>query len=618
MTGTAPASARTPLDWIAGSAVVLAVVLAAAWRITDCETYMRLAIARATVGAGLVMREDPFIFSHPGLPWRNPEWLGDLLSYGVFRAGGEPALVMLKLLLLGSGWGLLYLLGRRLGGSPAAIAGLCFVALGASAWRLTERNEMHLHWLVPAYGLTLLAARSNTRWLWAVVGLGLLWPHLHGSFTIGWIILAAASAEAWFGTKRDPRRARTLAALLAVHLLFPALGPDGLHTYALVLEHLRYAESIRRLIEEWRPPSALPATLDQLPLHLLGIVGLASFLPRPNRRQVQGFVMFTAGLVFAHGSQRFLLVFALLAIPAIAANLESARVTFGPRVLWPARVGTLALVAGGIGLLMPVVVEARNTTRAEDRVDYPVKASRWLGRHARQGTRLFMPYTGSQWVMWEAPQIRLYIHPQLTYGGHFLLQFLHEIAPNPTRFEDEVRRWDIDLALVELSGQFTALAAHLDRSADWKPVYFDGHYAVYARSQGPNGRSVAEGFGFRVIRGIMSFDYLAAVPEDMLAPDRARLAQEAPVLAQAIDGFRLLRTRQKATSPDSVTRARHARALLEPALDALPSSPALFAYTAEACFASGDLTRARALTARGLRAFPQSSRLKNLAAALSH
>src|SRR5436305_1551213 len=80
------------LEYAARAALVAALVLASYWRIVDCETYMRLAIGRFAASGGLG-KADPFLYSIPGLPWRNPEWLGDLLLWETWRAGGETALV---------------------------------------------------------------------------------------------------------------------------------------------------------------------------------------------------------------------------------------------------------------------------------------------------------------------------------------------------------------------------------------------------------------------------------------------------------------------------------------------------------------------------------------------
>jgi hypothetical protein len=593
------------LEWGARVAIVTAVVLASYWRIVDSETYMRLAIGRFVAGGGLG-KADPFLYSLPGLRWRNPEWLGDLLLYGTWRAGGETALVLLKMVVTASGWLLLYQLARRRGGSPAVIVALAMVVLGGSEWHMSERNEMHLHWLVPAYGLVLDSARRDRRRLWALLPLGTLWANLHGSFTFSWLLVGAALAEALLGEDRDRKLARALALILAVHPLLAFVSPEGWRVYAFVLDHWRHRHDIKRLIREWQPPDREAASVAQASLHVLGLLGLASFLPRPNRRQVGGFLLFAAGAVMAYGAQRFMVLFGLLSLPVVAGNLDRLRPFLRPAA---ARSALVVLLLIGGALEAPAALAARRVPHAALQRGYPAHAAAWIAGHAPSGSRLFMPYTGSQWLMWLAPQVPLYIHPQLSYGSEHLVRFFDEILPHPERFEEEVRRFDINLALVDLVGESNALYAHLDAARDWTPVYFDGFYALYARRT-PANQALIEQSGFRVLKAHLGFDYLARVPDEQLAPDLERLDREAAALAGALRAFRLLRT---APSREAGQRAGE---MLRASLNQLPRAPAFFAYLVEAHVLAGDPAAARATLAHGLAVFPRSTRLQAIAAEL--
>jgi hypothetical protein len=471
---------------------------------------------------------------------------------------------------------------------------------------MSERNEMHLHWLVPAYGLVLDRARRDQRWLWALAPLGILWANLHGSFVFSWVLVGAELAEALFGEDRDRRRARVLALALVAHPLLGFASPEGPRIYSFIYEHYRYGAQIKRLIREWQPPEREAATLAQLPLHLLGILGLISFLPRPNRRQVGGVVVFVAGLWLAYGAQRFLLLFGLLALPVVAGNFGRVAPLLPP---WPRRLLAGAFVAAAAALLAPAAVAARRIPHAANQPDYPSKPAAWIAAHAPPGSRLFMPYTGSQWLMWlAAPKVRLYIHPQLTYSPLHMIRFFGDVLPHPARFEEEVRRLDITLAMPDLVGEMPALQAHLDGARDeWALVFFDGFHALYARRV-PANQALIDEHAFRVVRGRLSYDYLAGVPDEALAPDLRRLDAEAPVVASTIRAFRLLR------GPPSREAGLRARELLRPILHRqLPLTAALVAYLVEAEALAGDVPAATAALEHGLAIFPTSRRLQALA-----
>jgi hypothetical protein len=492
------------VDLVAVGVVLLSVVLVSYWRVVNVETFMRLAIGRETA-QGIFLERDPWIYSVPGLHWRNPEWLGDLLLYGVFRMGGEGGLVALKLTLLGLGWTLLYLWGRRAGGRPLVLVGLIMLALAGSEGRFLERNEQHLYWLLPAYGLVLQASVGNRRWLAALVPLGLAWVNLHGSFMVSWLLVGASLADALVGPRKDRQRARELFSLLLVHLLLPFASPGGLHAYGVVIDHYRHATVIKELVREWEPPDRMPATLARLPLHVLGIVGLLSFLPRPNRTQVQGFLLVAVGLYMAHGSLRFFLIFAMLAIPTIGANLARAGEA------WP-RVRTVAALVLALGSAA-LVFQAGRWARVPIRVvlrpdfptqagrwlaehapagDFPTQAGRWLAEHAPAGSRLFGPYSGSQMLMWEAPKVGLYIDPHFSFSADLLVRYYYEVLPHPETFEAEARRFDINLAMVGRHDETAHLADHLVRSPEWKRVYADGYYAIFARRVPKNADLIRE------------------------------------------------------------------------------------------------------------------------------
>jgi hypothetical protein len=298
---------------------------------------------------------------------------------------------------------------------------------------------------------------------------------------VGWLLVGAALAEALVGPRRDPARARALAAVLALHPLLPFASPDGFRAYDLLIDHYRHGDAIKATIKEWVPPHLLPATLAGLPLHLLGIIALVSILPRPNRTQVQGFVLVAAGLLAAHGALRFFLIFAMLAIPTVAANLDragQALASWRPRLRLAA---VVALVVGSAALVAQAARAARLPRRAAERADYPVRPGRWLAEHAPPHSRLFAPYTGSQWLMWEAPAVGLYIHPHFSFSSEHMLRYVYQLLPKPAAFDEEVRRLDINLALVGMRDESAQLVAHLATSRQWQRVYGDGHYAIFAR-----------------------------------------------------------------------------------------------------------------------------------------
>jgi hypothetical protein len=625
------------------AAVVLAavIVLCAPWRIQDTDTLTNIAIGRLIVETGGVPRTDPFTFSDPGRRWSNPEWLGDVAWYAAWRAAGERGVVALALALTAVGFGLCLLLGRRTGGGTALTLALLLAALPGTLGRLVARNHLHAFWLIPLLGLALATidpgrggpapapgARAALRWLggealrqWRAValvsGLLVLWANLHASFVLGWVVLAAALAQS--ALERDGRGPRVAAIGLCL-LLAPALGmasPQGMHNYGQLVDHLRGAETYRALIFEWRSPGALPSGLVQWPLHLLGVVGLLSFLPACNRRRVGAFILLGVGLALAHRSQRFIPEFAVLAVPGIAGNLARAVASWRPRA------ARLVVLAAFVAALPPLGLAIRAARRhpvesALARVDAPLAVARFVRENAPR-SRLVNPVNAAPWLLFAGEgRFQIYLDLRNNLGAAALRRYLDEILPRVDRFEAEVARLDVDLALVHLPDPASRpLAVHLGASPAWALVFLDGHHALYAR-RGARQEALIARASYRLLRVQPGLEYLLDFPADgvgaglrepeRLADEEARLRSQGPALADVLAAYRLLSVGGRPpplVSPGAPTdAARRAAALLEPALPRLPRTGPFMSYLATAWARLGDRAAAERLAAAAHRDFP--------------
>jgi len=577
---------------LAAALVAAAVVLSAPWALTDRDSYARLAVGRLIATTGQVPATDPFTFTRPHEPWSNPEWLGDLGWFAAERAGGERAVVALALGLAALGWALALLVTVRRGAHPPLAAALLLLALPAAATALTARNALHAHWLIPLVLLLLPGAGRSLGRLAGLAVIGVLWAQLHSSFVVGWLLLGAACVDQGWGDPRDRPAAWRLAGLLAASPLLALIGPQGARVYAQLLEHLTGAPIYRRVILEWRPPAEVAAGLRLLPLHLLGLLALLSFLPRANRRGVGALLRVGCGLALAHGSQRFVALLGVLVVPDLAGNLQRALTARWPAAAARAvRRAALALAALTAAVLVPTGWQSRRAPLPPvgERIDTPRAAAGFLAAHAPAGARLFNPYNAGAYLLWAVgPRVQLYLDPRNNLGAPLLAHYLDTLLPVPSAFDAEARHLSFDLALLELGdGRFDALGAHLRRHRDWRPVFFDGRFALYARSAG-RAAALARDEALRGVAAALDFDELlhprAALPD---AGTRARLRREAPAFARALEGFLLLRDHGGPPpllrgAPFDREATRHAQTLLAGALPRLPASPALLSYLATA------------------------------------
>jgi hypothetical protein len=473
---------------LTATVVVAAVFLVSPWKMVDPDALIRLAIGREILRGAAVPAVDPFTFSAPGVSWSNPEWLGDVIWYALFQGPGEPGMQIFKLTLLAAGFILALLLAVRSGASPPLAAAMLLLMLPGGVTRFTLRNQIHAFWLVPLYGVVLQRARRGLRWLGLLPPLAVLWANLHGSFPLGWLILLAWLAERALQRDLGPTRRLCWPVLvLAAHPLLALVSPLGLHNYGQLLDHLQGASVYRTLILEWIPPGEIhgPPLLAQLPLHLVALVGLASCLPRQNRREVGSLVLLSGGLLLGYSSGRFIALLAVLAVPGVAANLSRVVATTGPRFAKSTLVALGLLVLGAV---VPVILSARNDPRSHVllRPEAPLGAVQYLAREAPRGSRVLNPYNAGPWLLWGAGErIKLYIDPRNNLGAGVLRRYL-QLLRAPATLEREVQHLGITHCLVDRAAPLMApLLLHLGRSHPrWRLVYSDHRYRLYQRRIG--------------------------------------------------------------------------------------------------------------------------------------
>ncbi len=495
-------------------AVILcaAVILISPWQMVDPDALSHLTIGRVIVQEGKVPVTDPLTFSQPLARWSNPEWAGDTLLYLVYRIAGEDGLILFKIGVLCVGFLLTLFLGKKQGGATTLVLILLLLALVGAPGRFTLRNHIHAYWLVPLYGMILARRREHPGGVLLLIPLGILWANLHGSFPLGWVMITAALVQALVDPPGGHRTKRTpilstapdlaLGGILLLHPLLAMISPLGYHNYGQLVDHLLGAPIYRQLIMEWQPPSQAASLLAPLPLHLLGLAGLLSFLPRVNRRQVGALILLIAGLALAHSSQRFIPMMAVLVVPGLAANLTRWLEQRKPRSRWllQASVWIIAL-----GTLLPVIYAARTDVRRHvlTRSSAPAKTVRFIAREAPSGSRLFNPFNTGPWLLWGiTPRTQIFIDPRNNLGAEALRRYVEELLPDGRRFEMEARRLRIGLALMDLSdGRMTALNQHLRGSSAWRLVFWEGRYALYARASEAN-RGLIKQHGYRINRSI--------------------------------------------------------------------------------------------------------------------
>ena len=151
---------------------------------------LHIAIGEWVLAHGTLPSQDPFSFTAGGAPWVPHEWLAGVLFALVERGGGVVGLTLLA----AAGAALLAVVHR---GVMARLGVDLTTQLlwGLPLWLMAGRRLMlrpHLIAMVLPFLLwwLLLSARTQPRRLWLVPALMVVWVNLHGSFLMGFGIIA--------------------------------------------------------------------------------------------------------------------------------------------------------------------------------------------------------------------------------------------------------------------------------------------------------------------------------------------------------------------------------------------------------------------------------------------
>ena len=272
---------KPPPRWLFPAALVLAAVFLLglfSTEMADPDSWWHLATGRYIVRNHRLPTPDPFAYTTakavPAYPGEDAtrrfnlthEWLAQAVWYAIYAAGGFPAVVLWKAVLLSLFCGLTgFITARRARSGWWGLA----AALAAAALAIEFAHDRPAL-LTYVFTAAFVAILESRRRLYLLPLLALVWANCHGGFFLGWIVCAAYALDALVRSSPN-RRNIVIAGLTAV--LVSALNPNGFASVATVLRY-RQSPLQSTLIEWsradlWGPPYAFDLLLYAAALSLV-------------------------------------------------------------------------------------------------------------------------------------------------------------------------------------------------------------------------------------------------------------------------------------------------------------------------------------------------------------
>jgi hypothetical protein len=388
--------------WFPLIAAVLAGVLWLGWfspEIYDSDFWWHLKTGQYIVEHRALPVPDPFAFTtaNAGEAYAGEavtrhfnlthEWLAQVLFYTVWRFTGFGGVVLFRATLLAVFCGLVGLVAwRRCGGFYRSLAAAC--AAAGMAIRFALDRPYLITFLLLAATIAILEYR---RWLWLLPPLFLIWANCHGGFFLGWLVLAAYSAEALWQHSPDARR---VCMVSAASLLLSGANPNGFRILQVLL-YYRSSSATRNLLE-W----ARPAWLAFNEFTALWVGAALLMLWAWRRVRPVDWILFPAFAAAAFSAQRNTILIGLIAPIVIASYLPWKRV-LPPLAPFAAAV---LLIVGGMAVSWGSAFQLR---AAEWR--YPAGAADFLLAHHVTGP-IFNTYEYGGYLIWRLwPNERVFI-----------------------------------------------------------------------------------------------------------------------------------------------------------------------------------------------------------------
>jgi tetratricopeptide (TPR) repeat protein/uncharacterized MnhB-related membrane protein len=507
---------------LCGAVVVTTGFLLGLSHITDSDVWTHLAHGRALVTAGGLPAHEPFTYPSTAMPYYNTEWLWGVILYAAHVAGGVPAVVGLKALLLSVVAWLLWrtaVLARTDSEEQKPLRALVaatvvLAALLAMRYRFVERPDVALMLFIAAtiYALDAYALRERGRPLYALVPLTVVWANIHpsiivaagpfGAFVAGGLALRVLSR--WRGAAIPgtpaPAQLRLVTAVGVAMVVASLVNPYGWDAITLPFR-LAGSEWFTQEVGELQRPR-----LGDHPVAAaVGLLCVAVLLLDVRRVPIVAVLTVAPFAGLALSGVRFVFLLPLVAAPLAArglADLLTALHGRGWRRVAGATASSAAVVATvAAGLAVSNVGPFAERTRIPgvgvDRRVVPENALAYLDRIGATGP-IFNAFHFGGYVAWRDFPRRAPIVDGRAWVPAGLIEEIHFARVYPAHLDRLQRTYGFEAAVmdyVSFAGEpLDEVAPGVDAglaSPAWALVYWDDVAMVYLRRAGPLATVVA-------------------------------------------------------------------------------------------------------------------------------
>lgn len=449
---------------------------------TDPDQWWHLRTGEVIVDDG-IPRSDIFSYTVAGTDWITHEWGSQVLMWMLWSAGGPSALIVAFTALVGLSFALAFRTSRA-----RPLITVSMVVLASFVARIATAPRPQMFNLAFLAGLILLLERIRQqrlgpRWVWGAVALIVVWANLHSGYQLGVVTLVVYAVGERLEARRHDARAlppavtRKLPAVAALSFAGAALNPSGPALWTYPLETLR-SDAMRDYIREWHSPDFHSTWF--WPFALLLVVSVVAVVASPRRPGATQMLLLAGTGLAGLQSMRHIPLFAIVAIPIVAEQIEVAidaqRVRTRTRPLL--RSAAIAPLLAALGAVVAVGGVAAAISANDDAVaaTYPVDAVDAILASDLADARGYNAYGWGGYLIWR--DIDVFIDGRADVYGDEFMRLHFQAEKLEADWREPLDAFDVDYVLMAPDAE---LGLVLDEAADWTEVYTDDVAVIWAR-----------------------------------------------------------------------------------------------------------------------------------------
>lgn len=420
---------------------------------------------------------DAYSFTRAGVPFFYQSWLAALLFWKTYQAGGLAPTFFLRAVIVAMTYAGLWVLLRRAGTGPRLASLLVLLAAFAGSSNWSFRPQLFIY---PIFVLVLYIlikwTEGNTRSVWLLPLLSLLWVNLHGSFPLFFILGGLALL---FG--RGNKKQLVFALGISVVTLF--INPHGFYVLGYVRDMIS-TPSNQLFSVEWMPMVNRGWQANLFFMWLLLFPPLAAVSPRKlTILEWAYFILFGwLALLGVRYVIWFLFIMVMLTAKLLAdwdmGYLESPVQNEKPAI---------NIIIASLLLLIPFALLPGfrdswwpDAPRAYDSAN-PVEAANWLAAHPELPGPMWSDFSHSSYLIFALPSRPVWIDSRFELYPPGQWEKYKAIASASGQWQKLLDESGVQLVMLSTAGEPLLISA-MQHSGQWCEKYHDEDAFVFSKS----------------------------------------------------------------------------------------------------------------------------------------